>query len=930
MVDQVLGHVKVLVAQSWLCLIMFLLRSSQGHTPRVLLNALDESGFAASIQFLALRPPNVSATLFLHKHIAEEMSSSQSQKEMFARQTVGVSVHHYSVSPFPDKSRSRIIKQQEQVSYILEALQKTMGEMRATGGALLSLTLKNGVKMHPTPQFSRIFGLLDGQAGGRDVLLLPKNRGLTSISDWHDLFVLGINASKPEAHEWLDAFASTYRHHADRQAFTVLEPRPALLAANAKTRARTNVGFFSHEDIRRVGGEPEDSERHHQHARGLLEVFCHEVRGEGERCMVNEPTHWLRRVERGGVPKTYTSRVVGNHLKASELEQHLPHGMWDGSLRFFKPLDDVTPRPFCWETSTTEAEEQVAPARLVFNATLSLPYQHPAPGARPKATLSAVMLTGMEVSAHRLDQKLYINLSKMMYCKRHGYKFLQLSSNQFRHYFDPHTFENMTNGNKGSDGGWFSGYMSKVPMVATALLQNADKEWVVWTDDDVYLNPGWSYLSLDAFLADVPKDKVFVAGNYRSSFTNIFALRNSDAGRRLVIDWLAVAQSGYVECHGYDQAAIQTLILLRAARTMDDPFPFNHTCLWSQAGETGCNMKGDWSCDFDFERSMYFAGFKSEMQTNFFDLRISSYTKGCANAAIPDFHVITESSSRPRFQCGHCTRLSEVFSSGHWDGPLGGGNDKHRRGGINGWFSNHKAEFLFWEGFLNPKGCARVEGVVPLCDHGGSNNGSSSASPAGPGAGGGGGHGGRGQHTHHTHHAQGGHAQNDWERHIISIVDGFGFDLRVGAYCRITDPVALKQQHEGTYMKDYPTLIRAGRAYSDERWRGVYRNFSGGEGRAPCQGRVGPGTSCDHGQGQDGQKQKAPLTVESENEYFERAPDYCSGCVSITRPRTAHSPAVAVVDCRLERDVKAEYVRNQSQVMDAFDLRAGLFPNRKR
>jgi hypothetical protein len=285
MVDQVLGHVKVLVPQAWLCLIMFLLRTSQGHTPRVLLNALDESGFAESIQFLALRPPNVSATLFLHKHLAEEMSSSQSQKEMFARQTVGVRVHHYSVSPFPDKSRSRIIKQQEQVSYILEALQKTMGEMRATGGALLSLTLKNGVKMHPTPQFSRIFGLLDGQSGGIDVLLLPKNRGLTSISDWHDLFVLGINASKPEAHEWLDAFASTYRHHADRQAFTVLEPRPALLAANAKTRARTNVGFFSHEDIRRVGGEPEDSERHHQHARGLLEVFCHEVRGEGERFM---------------------------------------------------------------------------------------------------------------------------------------------------------------------------------------------------------------------------------------------------------------------------------------------------------------------------------------------------------------------------------------------------------------------------------------------------------------------------------------------------------------------------------------------------------------------------------------------------------------------------------------------------------------------
>ena len=42
---------------------------------------------------------------------------------------------------------------------------------------------------------------------------------------------------------------------------------------------------------------------------------------------------------------------------------------------------------------------------------------------------------------------------------------------------------------------------------------------------------------------------------------------------------------------------------------------------------------------------------------------MSSYSKGCANDVIDDFHVITETASRPRWQCGHCTRLSKSFIS---------------------------------------------------------------------------------------------------------------------------------------------------------------------------------------------------------------------------------------------------------------------------
>jgi hypothetical protein len=79
--------------------------------------------------------------------------------------------------------------------------------------------------------------------------------------------------------------------------------------------------------------------------------------------------------------------------------------------------------------------------------------------------------------------------------------------------------------------------------------------------------------------------QVFVAGNYRSAFTNVFMVRNNEAGRRLMYDWLAIEMSGYVECHGYDQAAMGTLILQRTFGKMDHR-PFNHSCMYSEEGST--------------------------------------------------------------------------------------------------------------------------------------------------------------------------------------------------------------------------------------------------------------------------------------------------------------------------------------------------------
>lgn len=190
----------------------------------------------------------------------------------------------------------------------------------------------------------------------------------------------------------------------------------------------------------------------------------------------------------------------------------------------------------------------------------------------------------------------------------------------------------------------------------------------------------------------------------------------------------------------------------------------------------GCNLKNDWSCDFKIEKALYRAGFKTE-RAGFFGSKISSITKGCANDFIPEFHVVSENLRRPRLQCGHCTRLEEIESSGHWDGPLGGGNDLLRRGAINGWYFNHKAEFLFYESYLNPKNCKKLENFVPSCDD-------SKVLVNG----------------------------KDYDvskegNLIVSLIDGFGFDFERQIYCRIKDSDVLKHQSADTDMKHYRHFI---------------------------------------------------------------------------------------------------------------------------
>ena len=162
------------------------------------------------------------------------------------------------------------------------------------------------------------------------------------------------------------------------------------------------------------------------------------------------------------------------------------------------------------------------------------------------------------------------------------------------------------------------------------------------------------------------------------------------------MDWVAAAMSGLIQCHGFDQAALQLLFLSTLTRAngskdnaFDDPSPLGFSCLakynypenvtddWSGKG---CDGGSDWTCDGDFEDALVYAGFRITSRNFFGENGVSSWSKGCANSFSTTFHIMHETATVPRLQCFHCgatltePRTSYGEGSSLLQGDLGGGN----------------------------------------------------------------------------------------------------------------------------------------------------------------------------------------------------------------------------------------------------------------
>ena len=192
---------------------------------------------------------------------------------------------------------------------------------------------------------------------------------------------------------------------------------------------------------------------------------------------------------------------------------------------------------------------------------------------------------------------------------------------------------------------------------------------------------------------------------------------------------------------------------------------------------------------------------------------------------------MTETVRRPRLQCGLCSRLDEILTVHHWDGPLGGGNDRHLRGAVNGWFFNHKSRVLFWKAYLDGDACKYLpeSDFVPECDaletelhHNAlysvseKEYGSMSADMK--------------KQTDGRREALHRHGHN-----LVSLTDGYAFDISARSYCRVSHSSMLAHQKKATYMQDYASLVsRANDGYSEEQWWDRYTHVRGDESRFVC------------------------------------------------------------------------------------------------
>ena len=107
----------------------------------------------------------------------------------------------------------------------------------------------------------------------------------------------------------------------------------------------------------------------------------------------------------------------------------------------------------------------------------------------------------------------------------------------------------------------------------------------------------------------MPRSKLAALANYRSLNTGTLGLRNTQPGRALMAEWLAVAADGVVECHPHDQAALQLLLLWKLNGSSVERAPFGYRCRKPRCGLTGsaASKKGFFSCNPLFDNGLAMA-----------------------------------------------------------------------------------------------------------------------------------------------------------------------------------------------------------------------------------------------------------------------------------------------------------------------------------
>ena len=793
----------------------------------------------------------------------------------------------YTSRPLYDANIGRPQKIIEQVTPILESL---LSAVNIGHGYTLALSFSNRSIPILTNSSTQVFKLMERT--NAQVLLMGKTKRMSSISDWHDLQIVALQSSNKTTQEWLRIVNTTYMLHAARPHFTMLDPRPAILEANLQLRKKLKVEFFDDNAVcawKWENGEFTTSHHHsfedpnahngfryihdhhleHFHDRrcsgreSIFEIFC----GSGDIyedhvcAQTGDPITW--KAEVGPSTSSIKAKLDLNEKKwATEL----PDAMEDGSLRYRLSTDASEPGKYCWD-SGQENKEKRKKALIYdhFDKTRTFIAKD---WKNVTNKVKAVVMTGDLGSWRNLDKFMYQSLGKQYYAKRHDYDFVFQFSNQFTPYYPHDLFKAV-----GRPDAYFKGVMSKTLMTMDTMYKFPDADWIIFLDSDAWINAEWLDTPLDAFVEDVSPDKVWVQTNYRSMLTGAFLVRNNEAGRRLVRDWVAVGMSGQVSCHGFDQAALMIVFMLEQAERIVER-PFGLSCLAndqksSESGLYGTGCSGsDWSCDYKFEKVMNYLGYKTR-QNMYFNDSFSSYSRGCANDYVKKFHVSYETNIRPRLQCFHCGKTYEIESL-EWDGPLGGANEKVRAGAVNSYFSNHKANWLFHEQYLDPKACKKLQ-FLELCSlelsksHEEADKNTNDAE----------------REELYSKHVHG--------RRLVSLTDSIAIDFDTGVFCKLSDKsLQVQLQKATTYMKDYPNIIKAAKGYNQSFWDHCYRTQGQCQSRSFCSKEKIDEGKC----GKDGLNWR-----DKDSNWFLAKSTVCSGCKVVENEGLDPTGKKKAVDC---------------------------------
>jgi hypothetical protein len=273
---------------------------------------------------------------------------------------------------------------------------------------VLSISLNKGTIPVATSSFLKIIEeiILDAET---DIYLLGKTRRLSSVSDWHDLSLVAFRRLSPKLQLWMKTFHEVYDYYStNRKAFTMIEPRPAMIEATAVHHLNTIVKYFRHEDIcstissfestynpqllqkirSKVHSIPSwnsssSSHSHHHKSKSHgshydtsrcvhtfsesmltstdksihqhispIEMHCHIDKSiendEFHPCLtVSVPVSWRKNINR----EIHSSLDKFAGSSFDDLKKEPMRLMWKGVLRFRNTPSKNTTRPFCWENS---------------------------------------------------------------------------------------------------------------------------------------------------------------------------------------------------------------------------------------------------------------------------------------------------------------------------------------------------------------------------------------------------------------------------------------------------------------------------------------------------------------------------------------------------------------------------------------------------